>query len=498
MSVWDNKVLRHVQALVASHKVLRNTLAMFAGQFGANALALVFNIYLANKLGRAGYGTLQSSIAFVIIFTVLAEYGLQALLVRNIARERHRAGEFFWNSIALKTLLAVGAAVIGWLVLLVFHHYDQYVDETRLVYLLAGSALCNAWYFSIAAVFRAHQENHFEALLFFIGKVAYVVGGTMLLAWSPWRTPAAVAAMFTAAAAIQCGVAVVCLLVRHRNLPFQLSPPVMTALLKSGWMFFSISLFTSLNLKFDYVYVRLFSLPERTGDYAAAYNLVLAPIILANAFVQSLYPALTECHNRNDELFWTRVKTAVRWLAALGFPVLVFMTIEADRMLGLVYKREYMAGSVILQVLLWGQGLDFFCPFSGHVLYVLNEQRRVIRITAVAVATNIVASLVLIPVSVHIWGQQAGPVAASVAMFMCLTVMFWGYVVTLRRWLPVSEYLKQLAMPLLLALLLAPLLFFGRHYVHVLVSWAIFTALYLALVFGTRTIRWRDVKLFGV
>jgi len=458
---------------------------MFSGQSGAHALALLFNFYLGKMLPDSDYGLLQFAIAYVVVFMVLAEYGLQTLLIRDIARDRSHANAYFWNSIILKTVLTLVAGCIGWCVLKGF--YAGSLEKQLMVYLVSGSMLFNAWYFSISAVFIGHQENHIEAALFFTGKLVYVVLGS--LAVFLYRDVSLVAIVFTVAAGIQCFLAFICLVLRHRHLRFSVEWSMLRHLFTKGWMFFSITLFTTLHLKFDYIFIGKWCPDADLGHYAGAYNLVLAPIILANAFVRSMYPALSECRQRGDDRFWERVSVGFSWLAVVAFPVLFFMTIDGGRILAFVYKKSFVAGLLPMQILLWGQGLDFFCPFAGHVLYVLDRQKQVIIITGLSVLTNIVADIILIPIY--------GTVGASIAMVLSLSVMFWGYAIAMRRWLPVTRFLRQIIPPFCIAAVFAPLAWWARSYVPFWYNGLGYGSLCLAVYFGFRFIRLSDVKLFS-
>jgi O-antigen/teichoic acid export membrane protein len=470
---------------MVNNRVIRNTLSMFTGQSGAHALALLFNFYLGKMLPDGDFGLLQFAIAYVVVFMVLAEYGLQTLLVRDIARDKSHANAYFWNSIILKTVLSVIAACIGWIVLTGF--YAGSPEKQLLVYLVAGSMLFNAWYFSIAAVFIGHQENHIEAALFFIGKLVYVAcGATAVFLFRDVRI---VAVVFTGAAGVQFVLAFICLLLRHRHFRFTCDVQIIRHLVTKGWMFFSITLFTTLHLKFDYIFIGYWCPNADLGHYAGAYNLVLAPIILANAFVRSMYPALAECRERGDALFWQQVQLGFRWLAVLAFPVLFFMTIDGGRILAFVYKRSFVAALLPMQILLWGQGLDFFCPFAGHILYVLDRQKQVIIITGLSVLTNILADIILIPLY--------GTVGASIAMVISLSVMFWGYALALHRWLPVARFLRQLIPPLCIAAVCAPLAWWARHYVPFWINGPAYWIICLALYFGFKLIRMQDLKMFS-
>ena len=354
--------------------------------------------------------------------------------------------------------------------------------------LAGGWLLFNAWYFSAAAVFRAFQEHHLDGTLSFIGKLLYVGGGLLVLHTT--RDVRWIAGVFTVAMLVQCALALALVLRRHRHFPFSVSLGQQRYLLKHAWQFFTINLFTTVHLKFALLVVGCICPLRDVGYFNVASMLVLVPIVLANAFVQSMYPVLSECHDRDDPQFWPKVALGMRWLAALAFPVIFFMTIDGGRILSGVFRKEFSAGLVPLQILLWGLGLDFFNPFSGHVLYVLNQQKKVIVVTAASVVTNIIANLILVP--------YYGIVGASCAMVISLSVMFWGYALLLRPWLPLRRLFGQIVPPLLMAALLAPVAWWLRTlHVPFVVNGMVYCALCAGAYFASRMLRWDDLGMFA-
>jgi O-antigen/teichoic acid export membrane protein len=466
------------------NRVMRNTLALFSGQTGAQVLALVFMACLTKTIPEGEVGNLAFAFNFVVLLNVLSEFGLWTLIVRDVARNLPLAAEYFWNSLVLKTVLAGLAALLGWAVLTLF--YPDPALRT-LCWIAMAWLLFNAWYFSAAAMFRAFQEHHLDGVLSFVGKLVYVLGGVVVI--FTVRDTRWIAAAFTLAMGAQCLAAIVLVLRRHPALRFTCSLARQAFLLRHALLFFTINAFTTLHLKFALMVIGKVCTRAEIAYFNIASMLVLVPIVLANAFVQSMYPVLSECHAQGDAAFWPKVKLGMRWLAALAFPVIFFMSIDGGRMLTGVFKREYVAGLVPLQILLWGLGLDFFNPFSGHVLYVLNRQKTVIAVTAASVATNIIANLVLTP--------RYGIIGASCAMVISLSVMFWGYALTLRRWLPLTQLFGRILPPLLVAGALAPLAWWLRAHVPFVVNGAVYCAACAAAYFGLGLLRREDVHMFA-
>ena len=165
------------------NRVLRNTFSLFTGKAASHALTAVFNIYLTRALGKEFYGDFTGALSWIVMFSIVAEYGLGTLMTRIVAREPERSEELFWNSVILKTfcsVLAVGLAIGALLLRKIWGFGDQSGDIT-LIALFCLFLFANAWYMSMAAVLRGHQDNHLEAVLFLIGKVIYL-GGNLVVA----------------------------------------------------------------------------------------------------------------------------------------------------------------------------------------------------------------------------------------------------------------------------------------------------------------------------
>ncbi len=484
------------------NRVLRNTFSLFTGKAASHALTAVFNIYLTRALGKEFYGDFTGALSWIVMFSIVAEYGLGTLMTRMIAREPERSEELFWNSVILKTfcsVLAVGLAIGALLLRKICGFGDQSGDIT-LIALFCLFLFANAWYMSMAAVLRGHQDNHLEAVLFLIGKVIYVAlgfGTLVFLKCGLDIKTRLMAVYFSLGAFVPLVLGVVELKRRYGlGLP-KPSLKVIWEMLSQGWQFFTIMFTSTLHLKFDHVLLWWFGYKAQLGVYGAAYNLVLIPLFLTNSFTESMYPALAAC-KEGEEDFWQRVMVSLRWIGCLGFPFLFWATLEAPRILEFVYGSEFREGALALQILIWGQGLDLFCPFFGHVLYVMEKERRVFFINLASLIGNIVSNIVLLWFLCLRRGNDPtlAPIASALSMVVSLSIMFVGYVVSFGSFGRAGDSLLALARPAALALATLPLVYFISGCVPVYLTWIIYGVVFLALALALKVVRLQDYKRF--
>ena len=95
-------------AAVASgtSRILPNTVFRAAADVGSKLISVGFYVVIARKLGASAFGSLTFGLAFGALVTVLAGFGQDAILTREVARDRRRVDGYFANTIVLKLVLS--------------------------------------------------------------------------------------------------------------------------------------------------------------------------------------------------------------------------------------------------------------------------------------------------------------------------------------------------------------------------------------------------------
>src|SRR5262245_26783449 len=103
-----------------SRLVVRNVVVTLGTQLVTWALSFLVTLYLPPYAGDAGLGKLAFAASFVAIFAAVAPIGTSIVLMKEIARERGRAGELLAAAICLRvpvglTLAALAIGIVHWL-----------------------------------------------------------------------------------------------------------------------------------------------------------------------------------------------------------------------------------------------------------------------------------------------------------------------------------------------------------------------------------------------
>ena len=96
--------------------VIKN-IAALVGVQGANYIIPLITLpYLVKVLGPIGYGGLNFSLAFIQYFSLLADYGFNLSITKQISvmqNNKEKISELFWTAMLCK----LGLAILGFVML---------------------------------------------------------------------------------------------------------------------------------------------------------------------------------------------------------------------------------------------------------------------------------------------------------------------------------------------------------------------------------------------
>ena len=97
-------------------RILPNTVYRATADIGSKLVSVGFFVVMARMLGDAAFGSFTFGLSFASLVTVLAGFGQDWILTREVARDHRRVDEYFANTIAIKLALSlpvIGLAVLG-------------------------------------------------------------------------------------------------------------------------------------------------------------------------------------------------------------------------------------------------------------------------------------------------------------------------------------------------------------------------------------------------
>jgi O-antigen/teichoic acid export membrane protein len=374
-------------SLSASWKHLLRRSSLVLALKVAGALAGYAFAYVAlQRLGAGNYGYFELAFTVLSILSVVAKWGLDGLLLREIpARDAPSAGLVvrqgmwvsLWGSVLLASALWIGA---GW----ISSVYGGFVGLWHsTAYVLPIWTLIQVW----SEVRRAQHRYLAFGLLqnsILLGSIA------MVMALIPW---------FSSVERVLWGLAFSAAIFLGRGWS-ELRP----VSLRSLWayratatsMFLTGTLFMVLTWT-DTLMLGYFLKPEDVGAYRVAFKIATLVTFAQFAVNASLGPRISELWSKGNRAELQREVRRVAWVnAALGIPAFVGILGLAPWLLGF-FSADFLTQAGTLRVLALGQVVNALC---GPVMYLLNmtgHEKSARQTMTVAVVVNLAANLVLIP-----------------------------------------------------------------------------------------------------
>jgi len=403
-----------------SKKVGLNTLAQAVRQFATLVLGLLTTALITRYLGRSGYGDYSLARNFMLFFTLGVDFGLNAIVVRGIARKRNLAQRYLENLIALRVLLAFLCILLG-IGVLGFTPYPSLVERAVVIALLAliPSGLCRAF----NTIFQANLRYDLALTTCVSGELATF--GLILLG-----TRMGLGLLFLVGASLAGGVVDVLIgsmwlrkfrLRLRLGFDWRLWRRLLLAALPLGAML----VFTQITAKTDLFLLSLLPLPERfglgsretVGIYSLAYRIFKNAIILPTFFMNALFPVMVADHKEDRERFVRRLKKAVRILLGISALGVIVGFAIAPWVIRIIAGKGFEQSVVALRMLLLGLPFFYLSSPLQWFLVTVGREKILPLIYGAAAVLSVVLNLVFIPRFSY---QASAVIVSAIEGFICV------------------------------------------------------------------------------
>lgn len=398
--------------------VARNAFHLVLGQVATTALAIVLSAALGRSLGADRFGvyfliTSMSTFAYVFV-----EWGQQLFVIREVARQPERSGEFLGSSLALRAggaaLVSVPAGLAAWLL--------GYSAETCW---LAVAFIATSLPFFLAQgfgmVFRAWDRMQLDAGVSVANKVLVLLCTLAALAAGLGIPGVLVAQAVAGAVALALAVRL------YRRLgagPLRATAPLAREILKGGFPILLMMVAVSVQPYIDAIILSRMTPPSAVGWYGAARNIMGTLVAPSMILAAAIYPRLSRVAG-DVPTFRREMRAALRpmlWLGALGgVGTWLFGGVAIAVVFG---QRGYAPAATILTVYGPALFLLFVDVLLGHVITALGRSTGFATVKVASVAANTALALLLVPYFQQRLGN--GGVGLVVAAALAEVVVFAG------------------------------------------------------------------------
>ncbi len=383
----------------------RNSASLGGSLLFTSAVGVIVSLFVIPRvLSANGVGVLASAEAVASIALVVAGFGMDSYLRKEIAVRREHASEFFSGLFFFR--LGVSLVFTG-LALLVLRLRDADLGRNTTNSMSIVALFCVAQFFmqtseSFAAILQAVGEVTLQSRFSVISKVVWasIVGVGLWLRVGLWVVPVALIATELAKTLV-FGIGA------QRAVQISWRPTFvhLPGVLKAGLPFLVTALSVKLIQFLDVAMIRLLTGSDlETAYYSTALKLSGVALLLAPIVQWVALPAAARAVERSRNEFANLVKRSYELVLCVGIPLSVLLTLNADLVLEKLLPK-FAPGIPALRILSVLIVLSYISMLGGTLLIADGRGWRVVRITFITIGLDFLLNLYMIR---HGW-QWFGP-----------------------------------------------------------------------------------------
>ncbi len=434
-------------------RVSRNAVTPMLLQLLNKIVDMVFAMLMLRILGPTENGEYALAIVIIGWFDILTNFGLNPLLMREIARDRSSANKLLSNATALRLLLSVASVpVLGAFIWLRQGTSPLPTGTIMALGLFALGMLPSNIASGFAAVFQGYERMEIPAFISTVSTVIKVTLGAMvLLAGMSYVGLAGVSIATNIATAIMLAVLMRRLLFRpHAEFDWS----IQKWMFKQSYPLMINNLLATLFFKVAVVLLE-WILADSTvvGWYNAAYKYVDAVQIVPAYLTMAVFPVMSRYAVDAKESLIKAYRLSCKVLLLVAIPGALIAWALATPLISILAGSEFLPESAsILSVMIWYMPFGFLNSVTQYVLIALNRQNYLTRAFAIGLTFNLVANLILI--------NQFGYMASAWVTIASEIVLLVPFTIGINRYLEHISWFEMLwrhvvaALPLITAVTL--------------------------------------------
>jgi O-antigen/teichoic acid export membrane protein len=394
-------------------RIAKNSLAPIILNLFNRGIDFAFAFIMLRILGPANAGVYYYAVVVFGWFDILTNFGLNTLLMREVARDRDQARRYLINSTALRLALAViGVPLLIGFLLIRQASVDPALEPEAIfaIVLLYIGLLPNSLSTGLTALFYAFEKAEYPAAITTVSTIVKVTLGlgTLLLGWSVVGLAggAVVTNLVTLAALAWLARPLIVGTIHELpqpgvggfpNLPL-LDIGLMRHMIGESWPLMINHLLATVFFKIDVVLMEAINGKTVVGQYSTAYKWLDALNIIPAFLTMALLPIMARQAHEDRDGLKRNYTLAVKLLVMVALPVAVITTFIAEPLVRVLGGAEYLpAGGIALQLMIWSIPIGWINSVTNYVIVALDRQRTLMRAFTIGVVFNVVANLILLP-----------------------------------------------------------------------------------------------------
>lgn len=455
-------------------RAVKNVVAILTGDATSKALAVVATVLLARYLGPEDYGKYCSVLSFIYVFVIMADFGLNDLMIRDVAVDNSLASQYLGASVVIKIISSTVCALL----LVSFVYVLGYSAEMRLyMAVLSATILFVTFCNTVSSIFKAFEKMQYSSFIMIINSTLFLI----LIAVLIYANGSLLEILFSRVVALFIGSLIAYILIvktittpNYTNIVYN-----SRRLITGAFPFLAIGLVHTLYFNLDIIMLSKLKGSIYVGWFSPAANdLFFGLIIIPSAIATVTYPIFSRKYAEEAGGFSEYFNFTMKILIILGVAISMGTFLLAKEIIDFIFGAKYDNSVIVLQIISLSITFAFVRDLLGYGWASVRKVKTLMYLNVISLAINAVLNLILIPLYAHIG-------AAVASVFCIVTASFISYFMLkneVKRLNVSGSILKPIAASLIMCSVIYALS--GLHVVLLIIIGAL---VYIASLFMLRT-----------
>jgi O-antigen/teichoic acid export membrane protein len=378
-------------AEVVGKKIAINVLINSCAKALSTVLALVSVGFITRYLGTEGFGNYATAVAFLSLFSAMADLGLYNIATREISRFGADEKKIMGNVFSLRIIISASILILAPLVIF-FFPYSREIREGIII--VAVAFLFSSGYQVLNGVFQKNLAMYKVAIGELTGKVVQVTT-VILTTIYDWGFDWIIMAMLL-------NMAVSFLIIflwsrKYIKIKLQFDFSYWKEFLKESLPMGAVAIISFVYFKMDTILLSVIKGGADVGIYNAAYKVLENSTFFPALICGLVLPIMSRDIFTNRKNFQIISDQTLKFFILLIVPLTIVTLFLSEGIIGLIGGAAFTESAHVLRILIFALALIFFGHFFNAILIVSNLQKKLMLVLLVAAIVNISLNAIAIP-----------------------------------------------------------------------------------------------------
>lgn len=433
--------------MINKKAVFINTASQIIVRIITLAFTLVSIKLLSNYIGVDGVGKYNTITTYVNLFIVLADLGLFAVTVREIAKTPENEKKIVSNAFFIRLVSALLACVLA-ISILLFTKYRFDKDIFYGTVLASGFIFFNLLGSIYDMILQYRLKMQYSALAELLGKLISIIALYLVVRANGnflWvASTIAIYGLFLFLFKWLFGRSFL-------KFGIHLDKNTATWIFKLAWPLGIVFILNNLFFKLDTLMLYAIKGAGAVGIYSVAYKVLEVTVFFGSYFASALKPALAQKIDHDKEAVARIINKSITAMFFIGAPIAFSTLLFPQEIIVFLSNPDFVSGAPALVLLSLTLPLIYLVVLLSEILVAADKRKLLVQISVSMLIFNFLFNLIFIP-KLSFMGAAWGTFVSEVVLLCAISIVTKKIVPFTINWITISKVLLALAGSILLIL----------------------------------------------